>query len=170
VPLTAAAACLHELVEAQAKETPDVLAVVTSSARVSYGQLERRANALACELRDRGVGVETIVGLYLDRSVEALVAILGTLKAGGAYLSLDVRYPAARIQFCLEDSGAPVVVTRRSRRARLPVSGFDVIELDSPRERVLFLGGGRRRRVDRRAPAACGRAREVLVGAELGAR
>lgn len=131
VPLTAAAACLHELVEAQAQETPDALAVVTSSARVSYGQLDRRANALACELRDRGVGVETIVGLYLDRSVEALVAILGTLKAGGAYLPLDVRYPAARIRFCLEDSGAPVVVTRRSRRARLPVSGFDVIELDS---------------------------------------
>ncbi len=105
--------CLHELFESQAARQPDAVAAEANGDRLTYGQLEARANALARRLRELGVGPDVPVGICLERSLSAAVALLGVLKAGGAYVPLDPSYPAARLKFFLEDSGAPVLVTER---------------------------------------------------------
>ncbi|HEV2734082.1 MAG TPA: AMP-binding protein, partial [Longimicrobiaceae bacterium] len=91
--------CLHQLFEAQAARTPHRVAVEADDGALTYAELDRRAGTLAAALRARGVGPETRVGIFVDRSVEMLVALLGVLKAGGAYLPLDPAYPADRIAF-----------------------------------------------------------------------
>ncbi len=98
--------CLHQLVEAQAARTPGRVAVEADDGALTYAELDRRAAALAAALRARGVGPETRVGIFVERSVEMPVALLGVLKAGGAYLPLDPAYPADRIAYILEDAGA----------------------------------------------------------------
>jgi natural product biosynthesis luciferase-like monooxygenase protein len=112
--------CVHELFERQAAATPDAVAVVYRDARLTYGELDRRAEALARALQAKGVGPDTLVGLYIDRSLEMVVGLLGILKAGGAYVPLDPEYPTDRIAMMLEDAKAPVIVTRRGLRAALP--------------------------------------------------
>ena len=122
--------CLHQLVEAQAAAQPDAVAVVQDRTRLTYGELNRRANQLAHFLRKRGVGPEVPVGICLDNSIELTVALLAVLKAGGACLPLDSAYPKERLQWMLEDSRAPLLL---SREGLLP-------ELASPRtERICML-------------------------------
>jgi amino acid adenylation domain-containing protein len=103
-------ACLHELYEAQARLTPDAVAVWHTSGELTYSELDRRSNQLARHLQTLGVGIETLVAVSLPRIPPMLVALLGVLKAGGAYVPLDPRYPGERIRFMLEDSGARVVI------------------------------------------------------------
>ncbi|WP_255208205.1 non-ribosomal peptide synthase/polyketide synthase [Myxococcus sp. AM009] len=110
---------VHALFEAQVARTPDALAVVAGAESVTYRELDARANALALRLRAAGVGLEHRVAVCVERSVELLVALLGVLKAGGAYVPLDAEYPAERLRFMLEDSGAQVIVARAAFRARL---------------------------------------------------
>ena len=114
--------CLHELFEAQAARQPDAVAAESEGDRLTYGELDARANALARRLRELGVAPDVPVGICLERSLSAAVALLGVLKAGGAYVPLDPSYPAARLKFFLEDSGAPVLVTE-TRFAGLPGEG-----------------------------------------------
>ncbi|MCP4658225.1 MAG: AMP-binding protein, partial [bacterium] len=90
---------IHELFEAQAARRPEAVAVVLGEAQVSYGELNRRANQLAHHLRSCGVGPEVCVGLCVERSLEMVLAILGTLKAGGTYVPLDPSYPSERLAF-----------------------------------------------------------------------
>ena len=97
----------------------EATALVYEEQSVSYEELNRRANQLAHYLRRRGVGPEQVVGLLLERSVEMVVAILGVLKAGGAYLPLDPAYPAERLQYMLDDSGAELLLTQRELVAPL---------------------------------------------------
>ena len=104
-------ATLPELFAAQVARTPDAVAVVLEAQRLTYAELDRRANQLAHHLRGFGVGPETVVGLCVERSLDMLVGLLGILKAGGAYLPLDPDYPPERLAFMLEDAGAPVLVT-----------------------------------------------------------
>jgi amino acid adenylation domain-containing protein len=104
-------ACLHQLVEAQARRTPQAPALVFEGERLTYAELERRANCLAHELARRGVGPEVTVALHLERSLEMIVAILAILKAGGAYVPIDPSYPAERVAFMVSDSGAKLTVT-----------------------------------------------------------
>ena len=104
------------LFERQAARTPDAAAVVFESAELSYGELDRRANRLARHLRALGVGVETVVGIMLERGPDQVIAALATWKAGGAYLPVDPVYPAARRGYMLADSGAAVLVTRAGLR------------------------------------------------------
>jgi natural product biosynthesis luciferase-like monooxygenase protein len=111
---------VHELFEAQAAATPDAPAVVFRGARLRYRELDARADALARTLQARGVGPDVLVGLFLDRSLEMVVALLGILKAGGAYVPLDPEYPTDRIATMLEDAKAPVIVTRQALRSALP--------------------------------------------------
>ncbi len=124
--------CLHDLLDAQARARPDRVAVETSSAAVTYGALAARVNALAAHLRREGVGPETVVALFSGPSVDALVGILGVLKAGGAYLPIDPAQPAGRVAWMLEDSRPLAVLTTEALRPRLPAHGPRSILLDEP--------------------------------------
>ncbi|HYX26460.1 MAG TPA: amino acid adenylation domain-containing protein, partial [Thermoanaerobaculia bacterium] len=119
--------CLHELVAAQAAATPKAVAVVCGTERLTYGELEGRANRLARRLRALGVGPEVPVGVCLERGPELVPALLGILKAGGAYVPLDPAYPEERLAFILEDSRVAVLVTQAALAPRLPALGVVVI-------------------------------------------
>ncbi|WP_224242167.1 non-ribosomal peptide synthetase [Hyalangium gracile] len=108
------------LFQAQVARTPDAVAVVFDDASLTYAELERRSNQLAHALRALGVGPEVCVALSLERSLELVVSVLGILKAGGAYVPLDASYPVDRLAFMLEDSRAPVLITRAALRDRFP--------------------------------------------------
>ncbi len=111
---------VHRLVEAQARRAPGRLAVDDGVEALTYGELNARANRLAWRLRELGVGPEVPAAVCLERSAAFAVALLAVLKAGGAYLPIDPSYPAERLAYLLEDSGAPVLLTRRGLLDRLP--------------------------------------------------
>ncbi len=112
---------LDRLFEEQVNRTPEALAVMIGDKQLTYRELDERAEALAVYLRKRGVGTDRIVGLLVERSLEALVGIIGVLKAGGAYLPLDPEYPAGRLAYILEDSKAPILLTQRRLVERMQV-------------------------------------------------
>ncbi len=127
-------ACMHQLFEEQVRRAPHALALRHigghaggGGCEMSYAELNARADALASILVAEGVGPDRLVGLCLERSPEAIVAILAILKAGGAFAPLDPAYPADRLAFMLEDTAAPVLVTRRGLRDRLPETAARVI-------------------------------------------
>ena len=124
-------ATLPELFAEQAAQTPDAIAVVHEDERLTYAELDARANQLAHHLRALGVGPEVVVGLCVERSPAMLIGLMGILKAGGAYLPLDPGYPAERLAFMLEDAGAPVLVTQSLLLDRLPAHGAHVVRLDA---------------------------------------
>src|SRR5262245_5842670 len=123
-------ATLPQLFAAQAAATPDAVAVVFEGEQLSYGELEVRANQLAHQLRARGVGAESVVGVCLERSLELVVALIAILKAGGAYLPLDPGYPRERLNFMLADAAAAVLLTQSGLRERLEAPGVRRLELD----------------------------------------
>ncbi len=128
--------CLAELFEAQAERTPTALAVADEQQRLSYAELDRRANQLAWRLRREGVGCESLVAVCLERSVEMVVAVLGVLKAGGAYVPLDPSYPEARLRFMLADTAAEVVLTEQHLAGRLPQVGGKYLLVDAERAQL----------------------------------
>ena len=122
--------CLHHLFEAQVERTPDTVAVVFETEQLTYHELNARANRLAHALLGHGVGPDTLVGLYVERSAEMVIALLAILKAGGAYVPLDPAYPAARLALMLQDAEAPVLVTTHGLQANLPDHAATVVTLD----------------------------------------
>ncbi len=122
---------LHELFAEHAAQTPDQVALVFQEKRLTYGELNRRANQLAHHLQTMGIGPETLVGLYMERSLEMIVGLLGILKAGGAYVPMDPAYPKERIGYILEDSKAPIVITQKSVVNELPNFTGKPVCLDS---------------------------------------
>jgi len=126
-----AGGCLHELFEAQAARTPDAAAVAFGGERLTYRELDERANRLAHHLRALGVGPEVLVGVCLERSLEMVVGLLGVLKAGGAYVPLDPAYPAERLAFMLADARAPILLTQAALVERVSASAARVVCLDS---------------------------------------
>ena len=122
--------CLHELFEKQVERTPAATALVFGGERLSYGELNRRANQLAHYLQKRGVGPETLVGICMERSVELVVGLLGVLKAGGAYLPLDPAYPAQRVSFMFADSQLGVVLTQQHLRPKLSGAEVELVVMD----------------------------------------
>jgi amino acid adenylation domain-containing protein len=132
-------ATLVDLFEAQVARTPDDIALVHGRQRLSYRELDARAEAIAGRLRSRGVGPEARVGVLMRRSPDMLAALLGVLKAGGAYVPLDPAYPQERLGFMLEDAEAAVLLTQSELRDALPphaggVLYVDELSGDEPRE------------------------------------
>ncbi|HZN09361.1 MAG TPA: amino acid adenylation domain-containing protein, partial [Pyrinomonadaceae bacterium] len=105
---------LHELFEAQAAVTPDAIAVSFADVRLTYADLNARANGVANHLRSLGLLTEERVGVLMERSADLVVALLGVLKAGGACVPLDPSYPAERLRLLIEDSQARVVLTQET--------------------------------------------------------
>ncbi|HYH80877.1 MAG TPA: amino acid adenylation domain-containing protein, partial [Longimicrobium sp.] len=122
--------CIHELFEAQAARTPGAVALRFEEESLTYAELNARANRLAHHLAGLGAGPEARVGICVDRSAEMVVAMLAVLKSGAAYLPLDPSYPARRLAYMLEDSGAPLLVTQDSLRGLLPTDGVRIVSLD----------------------------------------
>ncbi|HEY0685971.1 MAG TPA: amino acid adenylation domain-containing protein, partial [Steroidobacter sp.] len=137
--------CLHELFEAQVAKTPNNTAVVYEGERLTYAELNDRANRLAHYLRESGVTADTLVGLCVERSLEMVVGLLGILKAGGAYVPLDPGYPRERLAYLIEDSGVQWLLTQEAllertgqllaEQARVRVLSLDGAELQSELQR-----------------------------------
>jgi amino acid adenylation domain-containing protein len=127
--LSQAAATVHELFEWQAARSPRAVAVAGQGLKLTYGELERRANQLARYLRRLGAGPEVPVALCLDRTPEMVVALLGILKAGGAYVPLDPAHPPQRLRLVLADSAAPLLVCEERW---LPLLGLEAAHGSEP--------------------------------------
>lgn len=126
--------CLHELIEAQVARTPESVALIFEDQQLTYRELNVRANRLAHHLRSRGVGPEVVVGICLERSRDMVIGLLGIMKAGGAYLPLELDYPKERLSFMLGDARAPVLLTKQKFMGSLPESGAQIVCLDLDEE------------------------------------
>ncbi|HEX2077932.1 MAG TPA: amino acid adenylation domain-containing protein, partial [Longimicrobium sp.] len=127
----AADACVHELFETQVARTPDAPAVVFQGGRLTYAELNARANRLAHHLARRGVGPDVPVGLCLERGPEVIVALFAVLKAGGVYVPLDAEYPEDRLRYMLADSAPAVLLTQSSLAELFTGAGVPCIRIDA---------------------------------------
>ena len=126
--------CIHELFAAQVEKSPDAMAVVSEDQKLTYRELNNRANQLAHYLQKLGVGLEALVGICVERSIETIVGLLGILKAGGAHLPLDPDYPKERLDFMVQDSQVRVLITQQQL-----ISSFNhprVVCLDKDRHKI----------------------------------
>ncbi len=114
--------CIHERFAAQAEATPDAVAVVYLDQRLTYRELSLRVQMLAQKLRTYGVRKEVCVGIFLERSLDLVVGILGVLVAGGAYVPLDTALPEKRLLYMLSDAAVGIVVTHSALKDRLPIT------------------------------------------------
>jgi amino acid adenylation domain-containing protein len=128
--------CIHQLFEAQAEQTPEAVAIVSEAGKLTYSELNHRANQLAHFLQRCGVGPEMLVGLCVERSLEMLIGLLGILKAGGAYVPLDPTYPHERLAFMLADSQVPIVLTQERLVVSIPSREVEVVCLDANWDKI----------------------------------
>jgi amino acid adenylation domain-containing protein len=132
---------VHAAIARRAQEQPEQVAAVCENESLTYGELDRRAFELAAFLRGRGVRDGQVVAVAVERDLDALVALLGVLKAGAAFAVLDPTHPAGRLEYLLRDTAAPIVLTQSRVRDRIPDSGpWSIVELD--RERDAFAEAG----------------------------
>ena len=122
--------CVHEWIAEQAEKTPEAVAVVLEEQRLSYGELNEKAERLAGYLVEAGVKVESRVGICLGRSLEMMIGVLGVLKAGGAYVPLEPGLPKERVEYMVADAGIEWVLMESETMGRLPLAGVDVIAMD----------------------------------------
>ena len=128
--------CVHHLIEAQARKTPDAIAAVFDNDQLTYRELDRRSNQLANYLRAAGVRPGVMVGVFVERSLDMIVALLGVLKAGGAYVPMDPTYPAERIAFVLHDASVPVLLTQEALFKTVNVGSAHHVFLDKEWETI----------------------------------
>jgi amino acid adenylation domain-containing protein len=128
---------LHVSLAQIARDTPDAVAVVCRGVELSYAGLDRRADRLARHLRSLGLGRDQVVAVVIDRDLDAYTAIVGALKAGAAFAMMDPKLPAARLDFMIRDTAAPVVVTRSNLAGALPEStGWATVLIDEDWEEI----------------------------------
>lgn len=123
--------CVHELFESQVANTPDAIAVEDGERKLTYSELNCRANRLARYLQSVGVVPEQRVALCMERSIEMIVGVLAILKAGGVYVPLEPSYPAARLEYMLEDAAPCLLLTQHSLRGVVAAGGIPTFEVDS---------------------------------------
>jgi non-ribosomal peptide synthetase component F len=128
--------CLHRLVEDQVQRTPDATAVIFEGEKITYRELNRRANQLANYLTKIGAAPEMLIGICMERSLEMVIGLLGIIKSGGAYVPLDPGYPYERLSFMVEDSSTPILLTQARLLELLPKNDAKVICLDSDWESI----------------------------------
>ena len=128
--------CLHELFAEQAQRSADVIALIFKDERMTYRELDERANRLAWHLRSIGVGPDSIVGLWMGRSAALVVGLLGILKAGGAYLPLDPNYPAERLAYIVADAKPHVIVTEAALLATFGSQLGPLVLLDADQSQI----------------------------------
>jgi amino acid adenylation domain-containing protein len=122
---------VHQLIADQAARTPEAVAVVFEDQKLTYRELNAKANQLARHLQKLGVGPDMLVGLCVERSLDMIIGLLGILKAGGAYVPLDPKYPRDRLAFVLEDAGATVVLTQAHLVKTMPACAARLVQLDA---------------------------------------
>lgn len=128
--------CIHQLFEQQVRHTPEAIAVVAGSLKLTYHELNERANQLAHHLQTLGVGPETLVAICVERGMRMMTGLLAVLKAGGAYIPLDPTYPKERLRFMLEDAQPKVLLTQQQLRQALELSAvasnpLTIVDLDT---------------------------------------
>jgi amino acid adenylation domain-containing protein len=128
--------CIHQLFEEQVEKAPDAIAVVFEDRQLTYQALNQRANQVAHYLKKLGVGAETLVGICVERSLEVIIGTLAILKAGGAYVPLDPSYPKERLNFMLEDTQIPVLLTHERLSENLPRDDTHMVCLDRDWEQI----------------------------------
>jgi amino acid adenylation domain-containing protein len=125
--------CLHEFIEAQVEKSPEAIALIFEDHKLSYRELNTWANSLAHHLRRMGVGPDELVGMYMQRSEEMVIALLGILKSGGAYVPLDTECPSKRLLNMIEDCCPKVILTQQVLLKQLGNCSAQVICLDADR-------------------------------------
>jgi amino acid adenylation domain-containing protein len=128
--------CLQELFEAQVEQTPEAVAVEFAGSKLTYRDLNERANQLAHYLRGQGVEPDTLVAVCMERSLEMIVALYGVLKAGAAYVPIDPEYPQERLSFMLQDAETPVLLTQSRLVGGLPAHAGHIMCLDTEWDRI----------------------------------
>ena len=125
--------CVCELFEGEVEGNPDVVAFVYGNRNVTYRELDERSNQLARYLRFNGINVDDIVAICVDRSPEAIIAMIGVLKSGGAYLPLDPTSPEERLRYIIEDSKAKLVITEKIFEDSIDFSRASLKTIISPK-------------------------------------
>jgi amino acid adenylation domain-containing protein len=128
--------CVQQMFESQVSQRPDATAVVFENERVTYGELNARANQLAHHLRSLGAGPEVLVGIFLEDSIERIVALLGVLKSSAAFVPLDTKYPAERLRLMLDDTRMPLLVTERRLALELPTLDLRTVYFDDDHDLI----------------------------------
>ncbi|MDB6068791.1 MAG: amino acid adenylation domain protein [Pedosphaera sp.] len=124
--------CLHNLFRAQVSKTPDATALVFEDDQLTWRELDQQSDQLAARLQSLGVGLDVLVGICVERSLEMVVGLLGILKAGGAYVPLDPAYPRERLAHMISDSQMPVLLTQKRLLPTLPPHAAKVLCVDAP--------------------------------------
>lgn len=128
--------CMHQWFEKIAAQQPAAPSVIFNEETLNYAELNSRANQLAHFLKKQGLATEALVGICMERSLEMVVSILATLKAGGAFIPLDPAYPPERLEYMLQDSGARVLLTQQNLAGRFREAAARVIPVDSARSEI----------------------------------
>lgn len=124
-------ATVQEIFEQQAKKNADAIALKYGARTITYGELSERSNQIARYLRDKGVQKNGLVGVYMERSIEMVAAFMGILKAGAAYVPLDLSYPEERLEFMISDTKMAVILTEEALRKDLPRADAQVVSIDA---------------------------------------
>jgi amino acid adenylation domain-containing protein len=128
-------ACVHRMIEEVARRSPTAVAVEAGDEQLDYATLNARANRLARELRTHGIAPGSLVGICIDRSVDLVVAVLGAMKSGAAYVPLDAAFPRERLAFMIEDAGLGVIVTRGGLAHEvLPAFSAKTVDVETSRQ------------------------------------